>query len=68
MKKVLITIGLLFAATFAFADTWAEFEQKVLAAYPWVDYVSYSVYEEWHGDTEAFLQHLYENPFDMCEN
>lgn len=65
MKKILVVIGLLFAATFAFADTWLEFEQKVLATYPWAEYVSYEVYEQWNGDTEAFLKFLYENPVDL---
>lgn len=65
MKKIILTVALLFAGCFAFADTWAEFEQKVLAAYPWLDYVAYSVYEKWEGNTEAFLTYLYENPIDL---
>lgn len=65
MKKFLIIIGLLFVSTFAFADTWAEFEAKVLAKFPWVEYVSYEVYEQWNGDTDAFLEYLYYNPYDV---
>lgn len=59
MKKVLIILMLLCAAS-VFADNYDEFAFKIMNAFN-IDYVSQEVWEEWQGDSEAFIKYYTEN-------
>jgi len=62
MKKILVIIlSLVCFSAYAKTVDWATFQKEVRNKYEWVDYISYSVYEEWNGDVEAYLKYLEEN-------
>lgn len=67
MKKIISIIFCSLALSAAFAKTYnyEEFSLAVMKAYPFVDYVADSVWREWNGDAEKFIQYLKDNPTDI---
>jgi hypothetical protein len=62
MKKIfVIVLSLVCFSAYAETVDWATFQKEVKNKYEWVDYIGYSVYEEWNGDVEAYLKYLEEN-------
>ncbi len=45
--------------------TYDEFSFTVMKEFPFVDYVAHSVYVEWKGNAEVFIQWLKDNPTDL---
>lgn len=45
--------------------TYDEFSFAVMREFPFIDYVAHSVYVEWKGNAEVFIQWLKDNPTDL---
>lgn len=68
MKKKIISIifySLIFSAAFAETYNYEEFSLKVMKEFPFAEYIGYSVWEDWNGDADKFIQHLKDNPTDL---
>lgn len=80
MRKMIFAAAALLLLSVAYAEnmpkgicteyesTFDEFSFTVMWEFPFVDYVAYSVYDDWSGDAEAFIQWLKDNPTDLDED
>lgn len=67
MKKIISIIfcSLVLSALTAESLNYEEFSLAVMRAYPFAEYIGYSVWREWNGDAGKFIQYLKDNPTDI---
>lgn len=62
MKKILMVIfSVLTFSLYAEQLDFDQFQEKVLEAFPQVEYVSCDVWKEWKGNADAFIKFYEEN-------
>lgn len=67
MKKIISIIfcSLIFSAAFTETCNYEEFSLKVMKEFQFAEYIGYSVWENWNGDADKFIQYLKDNPTDL---